>query len=97
MPALSRGRPAPVFAHIVARCLVPAFDGPVHPFDLAVGPWTLHLGQVMFDDRLLLNAQYRRMNVLGAGWQILKRCVRLPLGDGLLVDPVPLGELNGGT
>lgn len=28
------------------RCL---FDSPVHPLDLAVGPWMLHLGQTMLD------------------------------------------------
>ena len=44
------------------------------------------------NDRLLFDAQHRRMGLLGAGRQILDRRALLPLGDGLLVDPVTLGQ-----
>src|SRR3546814_17959658 len=44
------------------------------------------------DDRLFLDAQHRRMNILRPGRQILDRCSLLPLGHGLLVDPVALRQ-----
>src|SRR3546814_14090370 len=44
------------------------------------------------DDRLVLDAQHRRMNILRPGRQILDRCSLLPLGHGLLVDPVALRQ-----
>jgi len=44
------------------------------------------------DERLVLDAQYRRENILGTCRQILRRRALLPLGDGLLVDAVALGQ-----
>lgn len=43
-------------------------------------------------DRLLFYAQYRRMGILRPRRQILDCRALLPLNDGLLVDPVTLGQ-----
>jgi putative transposase len=44
------------------------------------------------DDRLLLDRQHRRARLLGPGRQIGDRGPRFPLGDGLLIDPMTLGQ-----
>ena len=53
------------------------------------------------NDRFLLNRQYRRMNICGAGRQVLDRRALVtalralpsaPLRDSLLIDAVTLGE-----
>src|SRR5664279_6414883 len=44
------------------------------------------------DDRLLLDREDRRLRFPWTGRQIGRRGPLLPFGDGLLVDPVALGE-----
>ena len=44
------------------------------------------------DDRLFLDGEHRRPRLLRAGRQVGDRGPLLPLGDGLLVDPVAPGE-----
>src|ERR1700688_3548357 len=44
------------------------------------------------DDRLLPNRQHRGLRFARAGWQIGNRTALLPLGDGLGIDPVALGQ-----
>ena len=44
------------------------------------------------DDRLLLDRQHRRPRFLRSGRQVGHRAPLPPLGDGLLVDPVALGQ-----
>src|SRR5277367_4641408 len=44
------------------------------------------------DDRLLLDREDRRLWLFRTGRQIRRRGPLLPLGDGLLVDPVAIGQ-----
>src|SRR6266404_5536036 len=44
------------------------------------------------DDRLLLDRQHRGLRTFRAGRQIGDRAALLPLGDGLWVDAVALGQ-----
>ena len=44
------------------------------------------------DDRLVLYRQHRGFRLLWPGRAIGCRCAALPLGDGLLIDPVPFGQ-----
>ncbi len=44
------------------------------------------------DDRLILDRKHRGLRLFRAAWQIGNSFPLLPLGDGLLIDPVALGE-----
>src|ERR1700712_2400293 len=44
------------------------------------------------DDRLVFDGQHGRFRVFGAGRQVCHRTALLPLGDGLGVDAVALGQ-----
>src|SRR4029077_4438545 len=43
-------------------------------------------------DGLVLDRQDGRLGLLRTGWQVGDRAALLPLGDGLLVEPVTLGQ-----
>lgn len=44
------------------------------------------------DERLLLDRKHRRLRLCRTGRHIDRRCPLLPLGNGLLIDPVPLRQ-----
>ncbi len=44
------------------------------------------------DDRLFRKRQHHGFRVLGAGGHVGHRAALLPLGDGLRVDPIALGQ-----